>query len=63
MKKNIYIHFEEESMIYSWSKFQLDTCMFDNNILLTKFGPRSQALVPGFIPSHYPKVTAILRDD
>ena len=49
MKKNTYMHFEEESIIYIWSKFQLDTCMFDSNILLTKFGYR--ALVPGFIPS------------
>ena len=52
MKKNTYMHFEEESIIY---KFQLDTCMFDTNILLTKFGPgfwsRLRALVLGFIPS------------
>ena len=39
MKKNTYMHFEEESIIYSRSKFQLDICMFDSNILLTKFGP------------------------
>ena len=39
MKKNTYMHFEEESIVYIWSKFQLDTCMFDYNILLTKFGP------------------------
>ena len=39
MKKNTYMHFEEESIIYIWSKFQLDICMFDSNILLTKFGP------------------------
>ena len=45
MKKNTYMHFEEESIIYIWSKFQLDTCMFDSNILLTKFGP--EILVPG----------------
>ena len=55
MKKNTYMHFEEESIIYIRSKFQLDTCMFDSNILLTKFGPDfgsgSRALVPGFIPS------------
>ena len=38
MKKNTCMHFEEESKIYIWSKFQLDTCMFDSNILLTKFG-------------------------
>ena len=43
MKKNTYIHFEEESIIYIWSKFQLDTCMFDSNILLTN-------LVPDFGP-------------
>ena len=52
MKKNTYIHFEEEeSIIYIWSKFQLDTCMFDSNILLTKFGPGYLDLVPEFIPS------------
>ena len=38
MKKNTYMHFEEESIIYIWYKFQLDTCMFDSNTLLTKFG-------------------------
>ena len=37
--KNTYMHFEEQSIIYIWSKFQFDTCMFDSNILLTKFGP------------------------
>ena len=55
MKKTTYMHFEEVSIIYIWSKFQLDTCMFDSNILLTKFGSgfwfRIRALVPGFIPS------------
>ena len=52
MKKNTYMHFEEEeTIIYIWSKFQLDTCMFDSNILLTKFGPGYWDLVPGFIPS------------
>ena len=52
MKKNTYMHFEEESIIYIWSKFQLDTCMFDSNILLTKFGPgfwfRIPAIGSGF---------------
>ena len=33
----VYMHFEEESVIYIYSKFQLDTCMLDGNILLTKF--------------------------
>ena len=55
MKKNTYMHFEEESIFYIWSKFQLNTCMFDSNILLTKFGTgfwfRFRALVPGFIRS------------
>ena len=58
MKKNTYMHFKEESIIYIWSKFQLDTCMFDSNILLTKFGsgfwfrlPRYRTVVPGFIHS------------
>ena len=49
-EENIYMHFKEESIIYICSKFQLDTCMFDSNILLTNlvpdFGPG-----PGFIPS------------
>ena len=44
MKKNTYMHFEEESIIYIWSKFQLDTCMFDSNILLKIFG---SGMVPG----------------
>ena len=47
MKKNTYMHFEEESIIYIWSKFQLDTCMFDSNILLTKFGSGFWSRVPG----------------
>ena len=47
MKKNTYMHFEEESIIYIWSKFQLDTWMFDSNILLTKFGPGFWFRVPG----------------
>ena len=51
MKKNTRKHFEEESIIYIWSKFQLDTFMFGSNILLTKCGLGSRALVPGFIPS------------
>ena len=37
-EENTYMHLEEESIIYIWSKFQLDTCMFGINILLTKFG-------------------------
>ena len=53
MKKNTYMHFEEESIIYIWSKFQLDTCMFDNNILLTKFGPGFWSRVPGVGPGFY----------
>ena len=47
MKKNIYMHFEEESIIYIWSKYQLDTCMFDGNILLTKFGSGFWFRFPG----------------
>ena len=52
-EENTYMHFEEESIIYIWSKFQLDTCMFDSYNLLTKFGPGFwyRALVPGFFPS------------
>ena len=53
MKKNTYMHFEEESIIYIWSKFQLDTCMFDSNILLTKFGPGFWSRVPGVGPGFY----------
>ena len=53
MKKNTYMHFEEESIIYIWSKFQLDTCMFDSNILLTKFGPGFWCRVPGVGPGFY----------
>ena len=51
MKKNTYMHFEDESIIYIWSKFQLDTCLFDSNILLKKIW--SRILVPGFILSRY----------
>ena len=47
MKKNTYMHFEEVSIIYIWSKFQLDTCMFDSNILLTKFVPGFWFRIPG----------------
>ena len=47
MKKNTYMHFEEASIIYIWSKFQLDICMFDSNILLTKFGPGIPGIGPG----------------
>ena len=56
------MHFDEESIIYIWSKFQLDTCMFDSNILLTKFGPGfwSRALVPGFIPSLFIKLIVVI---
>ena len=53
MKKNTYMHFEEESIIYIWSKFQLDTCMFNSNILLTKFGPGFWFRVPGVGPGFY----------
>ena len=54
MKKNTYMPFEEKSMIYIWSKFQLDTCMFDSNILLTKFGPGFWFRIPGIGPGFYP---------
>ena len=47
MKKNTYMHFEEKSIIYISSKFQLDTCMFDSNILLTKFGSGFWFRIPG----------------
>ena len=47
LKKNTYMHFEEESIICIWSKFQRDTCMFNSNILLTKFGPGFWSRVPG----------------
>ena len=50
MKKNTDMHFEEESIIYIWSKFQLDTYMFDSNILLTKFGSGFWSRVPGVGP-------------
>ena len=53
MKKNTYMHFEEESIIYIWSKFQLDTWMFDSNILLTIFGPGFWSRLPGVGPGFY----------
>ena len=53
MKKNTYMHFEEESIIYIWSKFQLDTCMFDSIILRTKFGPGFWFRIPGVGPGFY----------
>ena len=53
MKKNTCMHFEEESIIYIWSKFQLDTYMFDSNILLTKFGPGLWSRGPGVGPGFY----------
>ena len=59
MKKNTYMHFEEESIIYIWSNFQLDTCsihacliaIFCWQNLVSDVGPGFRALVPGFIPS------------
>ena len=52
MKRNTYMHFKEKSIIYISSKFQLDTCMFDSNIVLTKFGSgfwfRVRGVGPGF---------------
>ena len=53
MKKNTYMHLEEKSIIYIKSKFQLDTCMFDSNILLTKFGSEFWFRVPGVGPGFY----------
>ena len=53
MKKNTYMHFEEESILYIWSKFQLETCMFDSNILLSKFGSGFWFRVPGIGPGFY----------
>ena len=53
MKKNTDMHFEEESIIYIWSKFQLDTYMFDSNILLTKFGSGFWFRVPEVGPGFY----------
>ena len=53
MKKNTYMHFEKESIIYNWSKFQLDTCMFDSNILLIKFGRGFWSRVLGVGPGFY----------
>ena len=47
MKKNTFMHFEEDSIIYIWSKFQLDTCVFDSNILLTKFASGFWFRIPG----------------
>ena len=52
-EENTYMHFEKESIIYTWSKFQLDTCMFDSNILPTKFGPGFWSQVPGVDPGFY----------
>ena len=60
MQKNTYIHFEEESIIYIWSKFQLDTCMFDSNILLTKFGSGFSGVGSGFYS--FPFYTGTDRD-
>ena len=59
MKKNTYMHFKEESIIYIWSKFQLNTCMFDSNILLTKFGPGFWSRVPGVSPGFYSFPTSV----
>ena len=53
MKKNTYMHFEEESIIYIYSKFQFDTCMFVSNILLTKFGSELWFRFPGVGPGFY----------
>ena len=55
MNKNTFMHFEEESLIYICSKVQLDTCMFDSSILLTKFGPGhwSRVLFLPFFFSHF----------
>ena len=53
MKKNTYMHFEEDSIIYIWSKFQLYTCTFDSNILLTKFGPGFWFRISGIGPGFY----------
>ena len=63
MKKHTHMHFEEESIIYIWSKFQIDTCMFDSNILLTKFGPGFWSRVPGIGPGFYsfPGVILVIR--
>ena len=57
MKANRDMHLKEESIIYIWHKFQLDTCMFSSIFswqnLVPDFGSgfRSRALVSGFIPS------------
>ena len=59
MKKNTNMHFEEESIIYIWSKFQLDTCMFDSNILLTKFGPGFWSRISGVGPGFYSFPTGV----
>ena len=53
MKKNTYMHFEEESIFYIWSEFQLDICIFDSNILLTKFGPGLWFRITGVGPGFY----------
>ena len=51
----------EESIIYIWSKFQLDTCMFDTNILLTKFGPGFWYRVPGVGSGFYSSQNHVCR--
>ena len=63
MKKNTYMHFKEKSIIYIYSKFQLDTCMFDSNILLTKFGPGFWSRISGVGPGFYsfPIDTTVVR--
>ena len=52
-EENTYMHFEEESITYIWSKFQLDTCMFDSNILLINFGLGFWSRVPVVGPGFY----------
>ena len=52
-EENYYMHIKEESIIYIWSKIQLDTCMFDSNIMLTKFGSGFWSWVPGIGPGFY----------
>ena len=55
------MHFEEESNIYIWSKFQLDTCMFDSNYSAENIWFRILVPVPDVGSAFYS--LEFLRDD
>ena len=41
-------HQHNNFLIYTCTKFLLETCMFSSSMLVPDFGPSSLALVPGF---------------